>query len=538
MTIAWMLYVLLVGTLVVAGAAAVASALLLAGRATRWAWAASLAAVALFAMAALSAPLREDAPVAAVQVHRVPLAYSAPHHDLLSMIGDARVVVAAAGARAIATVGARVPSGVAKSLVVGWIVSSALLLAIYLLVSARLSLARRRWPIESVNGVAVRVAPSAGPAVIGLLRAEIVVPRSLLARSEDERRLILDHEGEHLRAGDHLLLGAACLAAIAFPWHPAVWYALARLRLAVELDCDARVLRRGVAPRPYGTLLIDMAARGSGIHVGTLALADRPSHLERRLRAMSATRSRFMLVRAGALCGAAALAVLVACEAKVPTAADVASMNVASAEKTASDAGLLRTPSSSSVDFFVNGEKVTPEQARAMEAKIIGSIEVVRSERAGGRDTIFVTTSDRMPKVRASAKAVLGAPELAREETSRNHLSKDTLRVRTMKTMNDSSEHMVAHVERELAMVRAAERGAPDARPNQRVALRTPAGDGGEPVFMVDGKTVSSAAFAAVREEDIASISVYKGEQATRFSADPAAKNGVIAVVRKTAKKQ
>jgi len=241
---------------------------------------------------------------------------------------------------------------------------------------------------------------------------------------------------------------------------------------------------------------------------------------------MKTTRSRFMLVRAGALCTGAALLVLAACEAKVPTAADIESMNVASAEKSALDAGLLAKPS---VDFFVNGAKVKAEVARALQAKIIGSIEVVKSELPTGRDTIFVTTVDRMPKVRAAA---------AYDEAERAKFGSEARgNPQRMKTLSDSNERMVAHVERELAAVRKIESAGAPATSRQRVAVRTPAGTGGEPVFMIDGKKVSSAAFSAVREDDIAAISVYKGEQALRMSSDPAAKNGVIAVIRKMATK-
>ena len=50
---------------------------------------------------------------------------------------------------------------------------------------------------------------------------------------------------------------------------------------------------------------------------------------------------------------------------------------------------------------------------------------------------------------------------------------------------------------------------------------------------MIDGKQVSSAEFAAIRGEDIGTVSVYKGETALKMSSAPGAKNGVIVVNRK-----
>jgi beta-lactamase regulating signal transducer with metallopeptidase domain len=522
----WIVYLLVTGTLVVLSAGLIASALSAAGRPTRWAWTAALAAIVILGIAAprartlAMAATRSygSAPVGASSVTSQPKIGA-----LVARAGDAIEVVVA---RAIALVSGSLPESVARAILFGWMISSAVLLALYLLVNLRVWRARRHWPRQRLHGMEVRVAPTAGPAVIGVVRAEIVVPRSLLERSADAQRLILAHEDEHLSAHDNLLLGAACAVAIVLPWHPAVWFVLARLRLAIEMDCDARVLRRGAPAHSYGALLIDMAAHAAGIRVGTLALADRPSHLERRLLAMRTHRSRFTLVRTGTLSVVAGLLVLAACEAKVPTAADIASMDVASAQKNAAEAGFLRTPSGDRTDFFVNGMRVTADQARGMEAKNIGSIEVVKSELAGGRDTIYVTTADRMPKRLEGDLPV-------RESKERGESEQTFMK---MKQTKDSAEHMVAHVERELAAVRANEDSLAASHAKQRSVAPMRTRDGAEPVFIVDGKRVSSAAFASLRQEDVAAVSVYKGDNALRISSEPDAKNGVIVVNTKSAK--
>src|SRR5690349_3594360 len=257
----------------------------------------------------------------------------------------------------------------ATGFVAMWVAGSAMLLALFVAVNVRIARARRRWPMSQTCGMSVRVAPRSGPAVLGLLRAEIVVPRALLQRDVEEQRLILAHEREHLRARDHLLLAGAWLVAIALPWHPAVWALLNQLRLAIELDCDARVLRTGESPKSYGALLIDVAAHHGGIRMGALALADGPSHLERRILAMNAPRKRHALAYGALLSGFGTLLVLAACEAKVPTSAEIAQMDVASAEKSAAEAGFMRTPDNNRTDFFLNGVLVSAERARAIEAK-------------------------------------------------------------------------------------------------------------------------------------------------------------------------
>jgi beta-lactamase regulating signal transducer with metallopeptidase domain len=180
-------------------------------------------------------------------------------------------------------------------------IASFTLFAIFGVVHLRFRRARQRWPLADMHGVRVRVAPSVGPVVIGVLRPEIVVPHWLLGRSPEEQRLVVAHEAEHVRARDTLLLGAACVVVAIMPWNPVVWYMLSRLRLAVELDCDARVLRAGAVPFSYGSLLIDMAENTAVHGLSAPALADDSSHLHQRIRAMNATRSNFVLVRGGAL---------------------------------------------------------------------------------------------------------------------------------------------------------------------------------------------------------------------------------------------
>ena len=166
---------------------------------------------------------------------------------------------------------------------------------------------RRRWPIGTLEGVRVRIAPDGGPVVIGLWHPQIVIPQWLLGRSTDEQRAVLAHEQEHIRARDHWILAAACGAVALVPWCPWVWWMVSRLRLAIELDCDARVMRRGVAPQTYGSLLIDVAERGSGLPVRVLALADTGSHLKRRLRRIGPRRLPFAAPMQVMLFGAAAL---------------------------------------------------------------------------------------------------------------------------------------------------------------------------------------------------------------------------------------
>jgi beta-lactamase regulating signal transducer with metallopeptidase domain len=540
MSIGWLLYVLVTGTLLALAASAAAAALARNGRPTRWVWSAAiLGTVALAVIAPRKGAVEEPRVTRATVPAGVPVTRAASAPTRVDRMRDVRATLDAAAVLAVAELERRVPVATMRYALVAWAIVSSAMLAVFVLVSRKLVVARRRWPRRVLHGTSVRVAPTIGPAVIGVLRVEIVVPPSLLERSDEEQRLILAHEHEHVRANDHLLLGGAWLTAALLPWHPAVWWMANRLRLAIELDCDARVLQAGASPARYGRLLIDMAAWRGASRIGALALTDGISHLERRILAMRASRSRHATARGVALAAFGGLLVLVACEARIPTSAEIAQMDVAKAQRSVAEAGLLRTPSGDRTDFFINGVRASAEAARALEARQVGSITLVRSELPTGRDTMFVVTADRLSDEERRERSArqpdpleAAAPELARK------IAPDT-------------ERIVAHVERE----RANERMQTVSDLPAKMARRTPGPSAPDEaaIITIDGKLASEGQLAALEERDIASIAVYKGKEALlnlisngkehlEVTSDPAARtrvmqsNALIAVTTKMAR--
>src|SRR4030095_1679071 len=175
------------------------------------------------------------------------------------------------------------------NLPLGLVWGAAALLALAGYGAATWSLARRRrsWREVEVDGQSVLLAPGTGPAVVGALRPQIVVPEWSLDLSSEQRTLMIEHERQHVRARDPLLLHVAALVALIMPWNLAAWWLNRRLRLAVELDCDARVLAGGHDPRAYGTLLLDVCSRRLQPGVGlSPALFERASSLTRSMLAM------------------------------------------------------------------------------------------------------------------------------------------------------------------------------------------------------------------------------------------------------------
>src|SRR5207245_2575555 len=107
-------------------------------------------------------------------------------------------------------------------------------------------------------------------------------------------------------------------AVLLAPWNPLVWWQVRRLRLAVEMDCDARVLARDGDAPAYGELLLRVGQRRARLPLGAPALGGPVSFLGRRIRRMvtALARGRSSGAAAGGLIAVAA--VIAACEAPRP----------------------------------------------------------------------------------------------------------------------------------------------------------------------------------------------------------------------------
>jgi hypothetical protein len=149
---------------------------------------------------------------------------------------------------------------------------------------------QRRRAIAAVDGVPVVITDTLGPATVGVWRARVVLPRWVLALPDAQRRYIVRHEDEHRRSHDSMVLSLASLSLILLPWNAALWWQLRRLSLAIEMDCDQRVVSSLGDAHAYGKLLLTVAqasTRATGPRLQA-ALVGRAGMLERRLTALLA----------------------------------------------------------------------------------------------------------------------------------------------------------------------------------------------------------------------------------------------------------
>lgn len=297
----WMAYALVLSLLFAAAARVGEEGLDLFGWPTRWVWITAMAAgvvVPLLAYAAVSGGAAG-----------VPLP-SGPAAPGASGGGDATVLPVLLTGDLVAQGGAALIDELRfldPWLVGGWIAAS-LLTAGWLLAGwLRLRLRRRAWAETEIDGCDVLISPDEGPAVTGFVRGMILLPSWFEELDRDLRPLVLRHEREHLAVGDHRLLAAGLGALVLCPWNPVLWWSLARLRQAMEIDCDRRVLGDGVDRAAYGELLVQVGERAGGPPLTTAAFADSSSFLERRIRRLAKPAPSS---RAGRSAAAVGLAVL------------------------------------------------------------------------------------------------------------------------------------------------------------------------------------------------------------------------------------
>ena len=305
----WMAYSTVIALMLGAAAAIVERAGASVLRQRRWIWAAAVVLSIAIPAAMAFAPRVERAMPGSLNV-RHPARQNADAGEPSAFASRVADIIAAADSRSLARFD--------RAFAIGWVAIAGVALAAYLVATWTLARRRRTWRAAVVDGEPVLLASGVGPAVIGVVHPEIVVPEWSLDLATEQRALMIEHERQHVRARDPLVLHAAALLALVTPWNLALWWLNRRLRLAVELDCDARVLAGGRDVMAYGTLLLDVCSRRTRPSaVLAPALLERTSSLSKRILAMHPAPIRF--ARSRILLGATASVALIALACDMPT---------------------------------------------------------------------------------------------------------------------------------------------------------------------------------------------------------------------------
>lgn len=307
--LAWMTYVIVVSLLLSAAAFAAERAAHVYGATHRWIWTAtilaSLLVPATIASVSIELPRLSSDPVA--QGPKPLRAITSEYLSPTQWVGALGPEI--------------VESPRADDLLRrAWLSMSLVVLLGLLISAAHLYVRERQWTKATVAGREVYVADDVGPAVVGLFSPSIVVPRWLLTRSEAFQKVVLAHEQSHLDARDQRVLATALCLVVLMPWNLPLWWQLRRLRYAIEVDCDARVLRSGQTLADYGETLIEVGQHRSGFVGAVAGMSESPSFLERRIALMTSNRLKFWRLASAGLAGVALACVAIAAQVSPPNA--------------------------------------------------------------------------------------------------------------------------------------------------------------------------------------------------------------------------
>jgi bla regulator protein blaR1 len=355
--LAWMVYAALVA-LALGGAAWMAErAARQRGVATRWPWLASIVASVLLPVAMATVALPR---VAFLQTPGHPVAEEAarrwPVREATSLPVAARVIDWSGAAPYASSTRANALAGSI------WLASSLVLLLFVGITTALFHRSKRGWSPGALQGMPVLVSDNVGPAVVGLVRSRIVVPAWIMDEPAARQRYVVAHERSHLQARDPLLVATAMAFLIAVPWNPLLWWQFHRLRCAIEVDCDARVLADGGDLRSYCEALIQVGQNQSEYMGAITAMSESPTFLERRIRIMLAMPPKWARVSAFILLSIALGVVLFATQVTPPGAtSDAASSIRVDPALLASYEGAYEISDTSSITIRRKGDGLTVE---------------------------------------------------------------------------------------------------------------------------------------------------------------------------------
>ena len=258
----WMIYCVVIASVLGVGAVAWERSARWSQRPARWGWLAALAGSVALPWVLRLVPDRG-------WVEAVPGAASALRLEPLSLTAG----VASPAAWSAVDIGLLL-----------WLAASVLMLGWVALLVTRLVRASRRWRVAQLDGGPVLMTGTVGPAAVGVRRGVVVLPSWVMELDAELRAMLVRHERSHVDAGDPRLLLASFVLLAAMPWNPVVWLLVLRLRNAIELDCDARVLSAGADPARYGSLLLEVGRRRSAHALVMATFAEPRVFLEERIR--------------------------------------------------------------------------------------------------------------------------------------------------------------------------------------------------------------------------------------------------------------
>lgn len=213
------------------------------------------------------------------------------------------------------------------------------------------------------------------PLALGVLRGEICVPtRALAGLTDEQQEGMLAHELAHLARWDPLWLVVSHVLTCVFFFQPLNWVARRRLREISEMLSDEWAVCRTGRPLSLASCLAEVAGWSAVRRsLPVPGMADRPSHLARRIRRLLDGRSPEKPARR--ICLAAAMVVVLTV---VATAAPAVSAVSAAGQEASVQPARPAVAAVQALPKVVMAAK--PEDHRAAPVERIAAVQVLPQE--------------------------------------------------------------------------------------------------------------------------------------------------------------
>ena len=225
------------------------------------------------------------------------------------------------------------------------------------------------------------------------------------------------------------------------------------------------------------------------------------------------------ITRLGRIAALGAVVLLGACEKRLPTSAEIDEMDVAGAERITTSARIFHVARRASlVEFYVDGQKVTREEAASLPGNVILSMRMTKIDVAGDTIITRITTDGTRERDPAAEAADL----------------RRLLAMRKAQMAADSArgpEALRADVEAVEAKLSAAEAEATRKEgPSSQPRFMRTSNNGFMGLVVIDGIVSTSEALIALDPMRIVETEVLKDRVAIRVSSDPRAAYGIVKV--------
>lgn len=220
---------------------------------------------------------------------------------------------------------------------------------------------------------------------------------------------------------------------------------------------------------------------------------------------MTPKRLKYPLARVLGTTAFASLAMLAACEAKLPTSQDVEDMTALSAVQRVSVTGMIDT---ANVTYYVNNMKASKAEVDKIAAERIATVNITgKGMQSGG--AVYLTLRD--PVVIGDSSA----PTLVSFRTGRDSV--------ILRANPDQLRQLTS------AMTRADSAG-----PNAKQVAESKPRTGFTGIVIIDGAVSDMTTMSRIAPDRIATVDVLKGDAArAQYPNDPRAANGVIRITTK-----